>query len=190
MKNFKTFVLIILIGFNFTMVKAQTVNEHLVEIPEKNIPKEVIRSFRDLYPNITMRTWYTTHISYWYSDYRTDWYGNWYENRVVVESNFQQPNYYEVNFLEGPGEVSRAMFNKYGFWYETRTQLTMLPQNVQDALAKTQYADWKRSRHKEKIEAPGWPLPVYRFRVTKGIKSKIIRIDDRGNIIQEREIYE
>ncbi|WP_256367551.1 MULTISPECIES: hypothetical protein [unclassified Lentimicrobium] len=41
---------------------------------------------------------------------------------------------------------------------------------------------------KEKLESPAWPAEIYRFQVSKGLKSKIIRMDAEGHFIQVREL--
>jgi len=35
-----------------------------------------------------------------------------------------------------------------------------------------------------------WPIEIYRFQVSKGIKSQTIRMDKEGNIIQVKELNE
>mgnify|MGYP003655561595 CR=1 FL=1 len=159
-----------------------------VQVNENVVPKVVVMTFKKQYDNPLVYKWNTTHISYWYSDYSDGWYNNWYGPRTVVMHSYQASNYFEVFFTKDPGEISIAIYNRYGFWYETRTRLTGLPPAVLEGLSKTKYAEWKRSTNKERIEAAGWPDDVYRFKVTKGIQSQIIRLDSKGNLVQERKM--
>ena len=40
----------------------------------------------------------------------------------------------------------------------------------------------------EKLESPAWPVEIYRFQMSKGMKSQIIRMDADGNLIQVKEL--
>jgi hypothetical protein len=42
----------------------------------------------------------------------------------------------------------------------------------------------------EKIDVSEWPEIVYRFSVSKGIRTVIIRMDSNGNMVQARNINE
>ena len=55
-----------------------------------------------------------------------------------------------------------------------------------ETLKTPQFDGWKVSPLKEKMESPAWPVEIYRFRISKGVKSKILRMDDQGNIIQSK----
>ncbi|MDA3893683.1 MAG: hypothetical protein PF517_18620 [Salinivirgaceae bacterium] len=155
---------------------------------EKAIPSLVITNFRIQYPDALVRQWFATHLTYWQNDYSSNYNNDWYNQRTVVVYTYERPNYFEVEFINNPGELSRAIYNIHGYWYETRTQLKGLPMQVLEALKKTKYNEWKISPLKEKIETDAWPEDIYRFHVSKGLKSRIIRMDPKGNIIQERFI--
>ena len=185
MEIIKRFLLLLLVVANYH-VAAQ--NTFLNNVNESSIPKVVALSFNWQYPNILEHSWHATHISYWYNDFGDGWYNDWYGSRTEATYSYQQANYYEVIFTKNPGEVSRAIYNQYGYWYETRTLLKALPPMIVELLNKTKYATWKCSINKERIEATGWPETVYRFKVTKGIQSFIIRLDSKGSLTQERKI--
>ena len=159
-------------------------------VNENFVPIVVVSTFKQMYPNALVNGWSATHISYWYNDVSVSWYDNWYGARTIVAYDFQKPTYFQVDFTKEPGEYSRALYNLYGYWYETRTQIKGLPPKVLEGLAKTKYAEWRRSVHKERLEAAGWPSPIYRVNVTKGLRSQILRLDDLGNIVQVRELEE
>ncbi len=169
------------------MVIAQNTVQYRQLAGEKAVPKIVNATFKVTYPDAFIFNWYITHISYWYEDYSGSWYNGWYSPRQVIVYTFAEPAYYEVEFSIEPGETSRAIYNRYGYWFETRTKLSGLPMNVVQSLKESKYADWNWSQHKERIEAPGMPGSVYRFRVSKGMRSVIVRFDDLGQLIQAKE---
>lgn len=182
----KILTLLISISFFATSLSAQTSGGYRQPANQKAIPKIVIDSFKEAYPNVLLKGWYVTHMTYWQNDCSAGWYSDWYGQRTVVVYTFQKPAYYEVEFVNNPGELSRAIFNVYGYWYETRSQVRGLPGPVHGAIEQAGYAGWKISLLKERIESPGWPYDIYRFQVKKGLKSRILRIDEKGNIVQER----
>ncbi|MFC2100931.1 hypothetical protein ACFLRZ_03780 [Bacteroidota bacterium] len=169
---------------------AQSVQEQRVPASEKAIPVVVLKAFKLSYPDALIKGWYITHITYWYNDMSSGWYSDWYGQRTIIVYVYEKPNYFEVEFIDQPGELSRAIFNKYGYWYETRTRLKGLPQIILESLKQTKYADWKRSVLVEKIESAEWPETIYRFRVSKGMKSILIRMNIKGEIIQEKKTSE
>lgn len=159
----------------------QRVYRQMIEI--KDLPKEVRKEFAFRYPGSFVKMWYITSITYWYEDYGPAYYNNWYQPRTVVVYKFNQPQNYEVEFLN-QGENSRAIYNRYGQWFETRTQVYNLPDKITTSLQNSEFADWKWSDYKERIEAPGMPGSVYRLNVSYKHFSHIIRITDNGKIVQ------
>ena len=154
----------------------------------KAIPKVVQSTFTEQYPDVLLKGWYVTHITYWQNDISAGWYSDWYGDRTYVVYPYMKPTYFEVEFMDQPGELSRSIYNLYGYWYETRTLVSGLPMAVHDGLIAAGFEKWKISYLKERIEAPGWPLAIYRFKISKGLKAEIIRIDEKGQIIQERPL--
>ncbi|MBC8320754.1 MAG: PepSY-like domain-containing protein [Bacteroidetes bacterium] len=152
-------------------------------IETNNVPKEVRNNFNLRYPKSFVKMWYITNITYWYEDYGPSYYNGWYQPRTVVVYKFNEPSNYEVEFLYND-ENSRAIFNRYGHWYETRTHIVRLPEAILSALKKSSFASWKISDYKERIEAPGMIGSVYRMQVSKNQLSSIIRINDDGDIVQ------
>ena len=148
-----------------------------------NVPQKVRTEFKTRYPDAFVKMWYITSISYWYQDYGSANYNAWYQPRTVVVYNFNEPANYEVEFINGY-ENSRAIFNRYGAWFETRTKVIELPGKVLKALEDSEYSTWKWSDYKERLEAPGMPGSVYRLQVSEQQLSQIIRINDTGKIIQ------
>lgn len=148
-----------------------------------NVPKQVRKEFTLRYPQSYVKMWYVTNITYWYQDYGPSYYQGWYKPRTVVVYNFTEPANYEVEFLFND-ENSRAIFNRYGQWFETRTKVVKLPAEIVNAINLSDFATWKISDYKERIEAPGMPGSVYRMHVSKNNWSRIIRISDDGKIIQ------
>ncbi|NNC94243.1 MAG: hypothetical protein HKN92_01695 [Chitinophagales bacterium] len=171
-------------------VSSQTTVAQRVPASEKVIPPIVLHAFNKQYPNSLLKGWFVTHISYWQGDYSSGWYTDWYGPRSITIYRFEKPTYFEVEFINAanPGEISRAIYNVYGYWYETRSMIKGLPMKVIESLKNSDYGGWKISEFKERIESPGWPVDVYRFKVSKGLKSKIIRIDEQGNLVQARDI--
>jgi hypothetical protein len=155
---------------------------------KKAIPQEVQSAFMSIYPDVLVKGWFVTHLVYWQNDYSSGWYSDWYGARTITVYTYQKPTYYEVEFEDQPGELSRAIFNVYGYWYETRTQIKGFPLDVKESLKNSEYGLWKISPIREKMESPAWPLPIYRFKVSKGLRAKIIRIDEKGTIIQLKEL--
>lgn len=161
----------------------QNVKTYRQLIESRDVPQKVRTEFRTRYPNAFVKMWYITSISYWYQDYGPSYYNGWYQPRTVVVYNLSEPANYEVEFLNDY-DNSRAIFNRYGVWFETRTQLVTLPDQVENALKSSAYDKWKRSDYKERIEAPGMPGSVYRMQVSEKHLSHIIRINDTGKIVQ------
>lgn len=179
------FILFFCIALNIH-VYGQSQVVYRLPASERAIPKVVLESFKAIHPFVKANAWYATHINYWQNDVSAGWYTDWYGNRTIVVYTYEKPTYYEVEFNESPDELSRSIFNLYGYWYETRTIIKGMPMAIYDALRESEYRDWKISILKEKIEAPGWPNAVFRFKVSKGMKALIIRIDAEGNIVQSR----
>ncbi|WP_372647549.1 hypothetical protein [Draconibacterium sp.] len=183
-------IIILAFVFNITQANAQQKTAYRMPASEKAVPKVVLEGFKSQHPLVQVKGWYVTHLVYWENDYSSDWYTGWYPQRTLVVYTYEKPNYYEVEFEVYPGELSRAIYNKYGYWYETRTQLRGMPMPVYDALQTSKYSNWKISVLKEKIESPAWPLPIYRFNVTKGMRSHILRMDEKGSIVQAKYLSE
>ncbi|NND93474.1 MAG: hypothetical protein HKN45_01335 [Flavobacteriales bacterium] len=183
-------LIVIYIALTLLMVtqtkSAKSQYEYRLPAGIKAIPEVVQSTFSERYPDVLLKSWYITHISYWQNDVSAGWYSDWYGERTIVVNRYEKPTYFEVEFVEEPGELSRSMYNLYGYWYETRTKVNGLPQAVNEALRSAGFEAWKISATKEKIESPSWPLAVYRFRISKGLKAQMIRIDEKGEIIQER----
>ena len=158
----------------------------------KAVPKLVVETFKEQYPNAQVDSWYVTHLMYWQMDVSSGWYQDWYGNvrRDVVTYTYEKPNYFEVEFMDEYGSLSRAIYNRYGYWYETRAQLKGLPMACLEALADSKYKDWKRSKLTERIETAEWPDPVYRFSVSKGLRYQILRMSEQGEILQIKYIDE
>jgi len=153
-------------------------------VENRDVPNNVRREFIRKYPNSFVKMWYVTSITYWYEDYGPTYYNGWYRRtQTVVVYRFDQPSHYEVEFFRN-NESSRAIFNRYGVWFETRTKVDKLPQVIADALENSDFSGWKLSDYKERIEAPGMINSVYRMHVSNGHLSRIIRINEKGNIVQ------
>ena len=166
-------------------VKAQQGTTYRQPIEDNLVPKTVRTNFKSQYPQSLITMWYTSHITYWYEDYATGWYGGWYQDRPIVVYRFEFPSYYEVDFYRN-NESSRAIYNRYGVWFETRVKITALPDSIAVALRNAGYGDWTWSQHKERIEAPGMDGYIYRLQITQGHDTQIIRLNKEGEIIQIR----
>lgn len=94
----------------------------------------------------------------------------------MVVYTFEFPSYFEVDFIRN-NESSRAIYNRYGNWFETRTKVKELPESIANALKEDGYGDWTWSELKEKIEAPGMIGSVYRLRVSGEGETIQIRYD-------------
>ena len=162
---------------------AQKVTKYRQPIEDNLVPAVVRTNFKTQYPRAIISIWYSSHITYWYEDYITTWYGDWHIARPTTVHTFEFPTYYEVDFYRNE-QNTRAIYNRYGQWFETRTKITALPDDISNKLKNSEYGDWSWSQHKERIEAPGMPGSVYRFEVGKGREYRIIRISDQGEIIQ------
>jgi hypothetical protein len=165
------------------VLMAQQQVSYRVLIDEQQVPKVVQDSFKTRYPETFMDLWYTSHITYWYEDYSQTWYGAWYPSRQMLIHKFEKPAYYEVEFMRN-GETSRAIFSRFGQWFETRTKISSLPETVASSLKESEFCDWIWSDHKERIEAIGAPGSFYRLQVSNQNHSYILRINDSGEIIQ------
>lgn len=175
--------LLIIFGFQYTILDAQGESTYRKRVDDQYVPKEVRTSFKKMYPNVFFSLWYTSHSVYWYEDYAPGWYGNWYPIRQVTVIKLEKPAYYEVDF-QYQGNATRAMYNRYGQWFETRSRLTSLPPEVENGLKNSEYGDWLRSDHKEQIIVPGYNGVIYRLQVTNRKYSCILRLDEAGGIIQ------
>ncbi len=176
-------VLPILIFFVVGCAYGQNENTTRQMIDAINVPKNVSLEFKKMYPRAYVIAWYVTNISYWYEDYGSSYYNGWYQNRTVVVYTFTQPSYYEAEFMT-ENEIGRAIFNRYGTWFETRTRVYKLPDKVESALQQSDFYNWKWSDYKERIEAPGMPGSVYRLNVSNNQSSQIIRLNNDGEVVQ------
>jgi hypothetical protein len=164
-------------------VLAQRETSYRIVLDDQQVPKEVRAEFKARYPKTFMGIWYSSHITYWYEDYAPTWYGSWYPVRQTVIHKFEKTAYYEVDF-QIDNESSRAIFNRYGQWFETRTRIKELPEPVIIGLKDSDFGDWIWSDHKERIEAMGIPGFIYRLQVTNKRLSYIIRLNEFGEIVQ------
>jgi hypothetical protein len=182
--------LLIIVSFLLCGLKSDCQNKMGYRVPTnaKSVPASVTTAFNKKNPDILLHGWYATHASYWAHDFSSDWYSDWYGQRTIEVYTYEKPTYYEVEFTDYPGEVSRSLYNLYGVWFQTRTQIKAFPFDVKEALKTSQYETWKISALKERIEAQGWPTSIYRFYVSKGLKSAIIRMDEKGQIIQVKNL--
>jgi hypothetical protein len=162
---------------------AQQQVSYRVLLDDQQVPKVVRDSFKTQYPQTFMSLWYTSHITYWYEDYSQTWYGAWYPVRQTIVHKFEKPAYYEVEF-DINGEKSRAIFSRYGQWFETRIKISNLPETIASSLRESEYGDWIWSEHKERIKALGAPEPFYRLQVSNREVSHILRLNEFGEIIQ------
>ena len=177
-------ILIILLHLVFLVpALAQREVSYRIVLDDPQVPTEVRNAFKSMYPQVPFSIWYTSHITYWYEDYAQTWYGKWYPVRQTVVHRFEKPAYYEVDFKQG-NESSRAIFSRFGQWFETRTKIASFPDEVSQGLRESEYGDWIWSEHKERIDGIGLPGPVYRLQVSKRTNTYIIRLDESGNIIQ------
>ena len=96
---------------------------------------------------------------------------------------FEKPSYYEVDFQQD-NESSRAIFNRFGQWFETRTKIKSMPEEVTLGLKHSEFGDWIWSDHKERIEAIGQNGYIYRLQVSNGKNTYILRLDESGEIVQ------
>lgn len=179
---------ILMLGILSSKSYAQQTHAYRQASSEKLIPKLVTSKFKEQYPNVLLRGWYVTHLTYWQNDISAGWYSNWYGQRTVTVYSFQKPTYFEVEFIDQPGEVSRAIYNLNGYWYETRTQIKGLTMGIYDALKVSEFYNWEISPTMEKLVSPMWSVEIYRFHVSKDFRSYIIRMDAEGNTIQIKQL--
>lgn len=187
----RTIFLFTLVVFSSSLVNAQNApDQKRVPASEKAIPKIVLETFKEQYPQSMLRGWFVTHITYWQQDISSGWYTDWYGNvrRTTVVYTYEQPNHFEVEFIDSFGALSRAVYNRYGYWFETRSQLKGLPMACLNSLADSKYKDWKRSKLTERIESAEWPESVYRFAMSKGLRYHIIRMNEQGEIVQVKYV--
>jgi hypothetical protein len=189
MRIFFSTLLIVLITAAASLGQVTTTAQR-IPVPEKSIPSLLDITFKSQYPDVLVHSWYATHITYWYNDISSNWYYGWYGDRVIELYTYQENNFLEVEFTNSNGELSRALYNKYGFWYETRSRLKGLPMSIIEVLKQTKYVDWKRSPGTERIESYDRKGSVFRFHAYKGLRSRIVRIDESGEIVQEKLLEE
>lgn len=183
----KKFFLLFFLLISFNAFN-QEVQAYRVLTVSKQVPTVVKTKFNEKYPNALLKNWYISHVTYWQNDVSAGWYTDWYGNRTVVVMRFDKPNFYEVEFAEEPGELSRALFNKEGYWYETRTEVKGLPKNIIDSLQTSEFSNWKISKFIERTESAAWSKAIYRFKVSKGMKSRLLKVTEQGQIFQVREL--
>lgn len=177
-------ILIVTLSLLLTIsVFGQGSRSYRLPVEVNDVPKNIRAEFNMRYPKAFVKMWYVTSVTYWYEDYGPDYYNDWYQPRTVVVYKFDQPANYEVEFYTN-NENSRALYNRYGIWFETRTPSVVLPENVRQALLTSEFGTWTWSQYKERIEAPGMPGSVYRLQVSKNRQTHIIRINDQGKIVQ------
>lgn len=180
----RSFLFLVLISISICFFgQAEGAKKYRQVIETNNVPKEVRKDFKLRYPEAFVKMWYVTNIAYWYQDYSNTYYQGWYQPRTVVVYKFNDPSNYEVEFYN-QDENSRAIFNRYGHWFETRTHVIVLPEEILAGIGDSPFAGWKISDYKERIEAPGMIGSVFRMQVSKNNLSHIIRVNDDGKIVQ------
>lgn len=182
MKKYLIFLVLISLTINF-YGQGQGARKFRQITEINDVPKEVKKNFNLRYPQSFVKMWYVTNIAYWYQDYSNTYYQGWYQPRTTVVYSFSEPSNYEVEFMRND-ENSRAIFNRYGQWFETRSQIFNLPDEILIAIKDSPFANWIISDYKERIEIPAMIGSVYRIHVSKNHLSHIIRINDDGNIVQ------
>ncbi len=180
------FIGIVLFFSSVFNVFSQEVIEHRQKVIERVLPAIVVENFHKQYPDVLLEGWYETHIIHWQNDLHGDWYDEWYIDRTIIIYTYEKPSYYEVEFIDEPGEYSRAIYNIHGYWHETRTKIKGLPRPIVEALQQSKYKDWNLSVHMEKMDSPAWPDAIYRFQVKKGLKAHILSMDSKGNMVQSK----
>ena len=184
MRNQRKFVAITLLLFMLLgPLLAQREVSYRIVLDDEQVPKEVMEAFKSKYSQVPFFIWYTSHLTYWYEDYAQTWYGAWYPVRQTVVHRFEKPAYYEVDF-KLVNESSRAIFSRYGQWFETRTKISNFPEQVLQGLNNSEFGDWHWSEHRERIEAIGLPGSVYRLQVSKQGNAYLVRLNESGEIIQ------
>ncbi len=172
----------LLFSVSFSLLAQREVSYRIL-LDDKQVPIEVLAAFNTRYPGTFMSLWYTSHITYWYEDYAQTWYGTWYPTRQTVFHTFEKPTHYEVDF-QIQQEASRAIFSRYGQWFETRTKIRVLPDNVALGLKNSEFGDWLWSDHKEKIQTLGFEGYIYRLQVTNRRNTYIVRLNEQGEVVQ------
>ena len=152
-------------------------------VDDQYVPKEVKAAFKIQYQKVILSIWYSSHITYWYEDYSPGWYGNWYPSRQIVVHRLEKPAYYEVDFQLN-GNPSRAIYNRYGQWFETRSRIKELPEKVALGLKQSEYGNWMWSEHKEQIFIPANKGEIYRLQVSNGRDKYVVRLNENGEIVQ------
>jgi hypothetical protein len=179
---------LLLLFFACSAGLAQTAGGMRVAVQARQVPELVKTNFNEKYSDVLVKGWYTTHHQYWSMDISSGWYNGWYGERTTMVYTFEKQNYFEVEFIDEPGTLSRALYNRLGYWYETRTrQRGLLPVQT-EALQNSPFAGWKLSDLVEKIQSADWPDNIYRFQLSKGRKSVILRMNDQGEILQEKHL--
>lgn len=175
--------MLFLITTTSVTLKAQAAKTYRVLVEDQFVPREVRVGFKAKYPNAFLVLWYTSHVTYWYEDYAPSWYGNWYPERQVIVHKLEKPAYYEADF-QLTGNPSRALFNRFGQWFETRSRIKELPETVVQGLKNSEFGDWMWSEHKERVFIPGYEGEIYRLMVSNKRNSYIVRLNEKGEILQ------
>lgn len=185
-KNFTKFILLSLFIFFQEQSFCQVANNN--NIIGEDLPPIIENEFNVKYSGAQNVSWKVSHVTYWFNDNVDDWYDDWYSNRVAVDYKFDRANFYQVTFLNSDGELSKALYTKFGYWYETRTKINKLPSSVKKGISNSNYKNWTQSVHMEKIESVAWPITVYRIEVKFEKRKHIIRLDEKGNILQIKKL--
>ncbi|MEO6902764.1 MAG: hypothetical protein ABI315_06375 [Bacteroidia bacterium] len=168
------------------------------KIDKKDVPKEVLITYNEMYPDVILGDLYNTPFYDWSYDYYKPWYNDWYDDGYwgyypyndAVEYEYIEPENYEIDFTKG-GMSSRALYGPSGKWIETRTEIKELPTAILDAAKKTEYGQWdkwKIAKHLEKVESPSFTGAHYRVAYRKGLTTHVITFDNDGKIISKKKM--
>lgn len=188
MKNTVALIMILFIGFGIMAQSPATYRQKVGD--DQPVPSAVESKFKSQYEGALAATWYVTDLAYWYLDFGSNWYGLWYGPKMLDIYTYDTPPYYEVEFVKKTAESARAVYNQYGAWYETRTQIRELPEAISEALKNGKYGEWKISEHKEIVEQPGTDSQTYRLLVSKGGKKLILSLNEKGQITNTKQLQQ
>jgi len=152
-------------------------NKQPNSVPDKQVPKAVLKKFKEKRPSAVDVKWYSYPNQYGTdkgaapSYYPIGWAGN-------------TQDYYEVRFSDEKGKV-REVYDRGGFWKVTSRPIehSALPEELISQLTEKGYAAWQKV-NLEKISRTGQKGQFYKIWITQDKRKRILFFDESFKLVK------
>jgi len=146
-------------------------------IPEKEVPKKVIKNFKEKHPNITDAIWYPYPNRYYKKQEEI------YKVYPILWTN-NVPEFYEVRFADDKGKL-RKVFDRKGTWKITSRSIAEadLPSGINSQLADAGYGTWEKVSL-ERTSKSGETVRFYKIWLRNKNRKRILFFNDSLKLVK------